>query len=186
MSTTLTFDKTAALAQLAQFEKHYNYDTSYAQAILEADPVAFQLYENMTQMGRYAQNIPKDALFAAKLTAIAKEDCGPCTQLTVQMAEEAGVSAEVLNAVLAGDMDAMPDDVRLVYQFTEAAMAHSMEADAFRESILSRWGTRALISLSFSIIAAKSFSGLRYSMGYGQACSRILVNGQPAKLKNRN
>jgi hypothetical protein len=37
------------------------------------------------------------------------EDCGPCTQLAVTMAEQEGVAPEILRAIIAGDVHAMPD-----------------------------------------------------------------------------
>jgi hypothetical protein len=39
----------------------------------------------------------------AKIVAAVTEDCGPCTQLAVTMAERDGLSAETLRAIVAED-----------------------------------------------------------------------------------
>ena len=44
--------------------------------------------------------IPVEASFSAKLTGAMAEDCGPCTQLCVDMALEAGMSKDQIEAVL--------------------------------------------------------------------------------------
>ena len=87
---------------------------------------------------------------AAGITAVRHEDCGPCTQLAVTMAERAGVSPAVLRAVLAHNPDAMPPDVALVWKFTRATLAHDAAAHEYRDAIVKRWGRRSLVSLAYS------------------------------------
>ena len=88
-----------------------------------------------------------------KIILIVAEDCGPCTQLGVDMAQREGVDPAVLQAVVARDYAAMPDDVALAVRFTGATLHHAPEADDLREGILRRWGERGLISLVFAILA---------------------------------
>jgi hypothetical protein len=95
------------------------------------------------------------------------------------MAERAGVNPAVLKAVLADDPDAMPPDVALVWSFTRATLAHDAIADGYREKIVSRWGQRALISLAFSITAARIYPTVKYALGHGKACMRVVVGGTP-------
>jgi hypothetical protein len=71
------------------------------------------------------------------------------------MAERSGVSPQVLRAVLKGDVDNMPADVVLVWRFTRATLTHE-PADEYRDAIVKRWGPRALVSLAFAIIAART------------------------------
>ena len=98
------------------------------------------------------------------------------------MAERAGVSPVVLCAVLADNPDAMPPDIALVWKFTRATLAHDAVADEYREAIVKRWGRRALISLAFAIAAARIFPTVKYALGHGRACMRIVVDGTPVML----
>jgi hypothetical protein len=98
------------------------------------------------------------------------------------MAERAGVSAAVLRAVLTDNPGAMPPDVELVWRFTRATLAHDAGADPYREAIVQRWGQLALISLAFTITAARLYPTVKYALGHGKACMRIVVAGTPVAL----
>ena len=123
-----------------------------------------------------------DAWFAAGLTASRSEDCGPCTQLGTSMAERRGVRPEILRAVLKDDVAAMPDDVALAWRFTKATLAHDPAADDYRAAILERWGRRALVSLAFAITASRIYPTVKYAMGHGKACTRVVVGGAPVTI----
>src|SRR5262249_47703687 len=116
---------------------------------------------------------------AAGITAVRHEDCGPCTQLGVTMAERAGVGPSVLRAVLTDNSEAMPPDVAMVWKFTRATLAHDAAADAYREAIVKRWGRRALVSRGLPIPAARIYPTVKYALGHGKACTRIVVGGTP-------
>ena len=47
-----------------------------------------------------------------------------------------------------------------------------------REEIVRRWGPRALLALSFGIMAAQLYPTLKYALGHGKACTRVVVAGQ--------
>ena len=81
--------------------------------------------------------------------------------------------------MLADDPAAMPPDVALVWRFTRATLAHDAAADDYREVIVERWGPRALISLAFAITAARIYPTVKYALGHGKACMRVVVGGTP-------
>jgi hypothetical protein len=163
--------------QIRLFEREYDYDMSYAREILETDPSAFRKFMKIMGMASYRKDAPRDAICAASLVGTMAEDCGPCTQLVVTMAERDGVSAGVLRAILAGDADAMGDNAALAYRFARAALAHDPEADNLREQVVARWGKRALVSLSFALTASRVFPTLKYALGHGRSCTRVRVGG---------
>jgi hypothetical protein len=162
-----------------KFEREWNYDASYMRDMIEASPRAAWLFSRVTALGQYRCDLPDQAWYAAGITAVRSEDCGPCTQLAVTMAERAGVSPLVLHAVLADDPDSMPPDVALVWRFTRATLAHDAAADEYRETIVKRWGQRALVSLAFAITAARIYPTVKYALGHGKACMRVVVDGAP-------
>jgi hypothetical protein len=164
---------------ISGFERQWNYDASYMHEMVQADPRAAWKFQRATSLGRYRKDVPLDALAAAGITAVRHEDCGPCTQLGVSMAERAGVDPKVLTAVLTGTPAAMPPDVALAYQFTRATLDHDPAADQYRDEITRRWGPRAVVSLAFAIVAARMYPTVKYAMGHGKACTRVVVGGTP-------
>jgi len=167
---------------IGKFERDWNYDAGYIHEMIDASPRAAWLFSRVTALGRFRRDIPVEAWSAAGITAVRHEDCGPCTQLAVTMAERAGVSAAVLRALLSDNPEAMPADVALVWKFTRATLAHDPAADEYREAIVKRWGRRALVSLAFAITTARMYPTVKYALGHGKACMRVVVNGTPVAL----
>jgi len=167
------------------FERQWNYDASYLHEMLEASPRAARLFWRVASLNQYRQDVPSDAWWAAGITASRQEDCGPCTQLGVAMAERYGVRPEVLRAVLREDPGAMPAEVELVWRFTRATLAHDPSADEYREAIVRRWGPRALVSLAFAIASARIYPTVKYAMGHGKACTRVVVGGAPVTFDGK-
>jgi len=165
-----------------KFEREWKYDASYMRDMIDASPRAAWLFSRAAALGQFRRDVPLDAWYAAGITAVRHEDCGPCTQLGVAMAERAGVRPEVLRAVLTDNPDAMPPEVALVWRFTRATLAHDPAADEYREAIVKRWGRRALVSLAFAITASRIYPTVKYALGHGKACMRVVVGGTPVHL----
>ena len=162
---------------IAAFERQWNYDASYLHEIIEVSPRAAWMFSRAAAIGKYREDVPVAAWAAAAITAVRHEDCGPCTQLGVAMAERAGVDAKTLRAVLTEDEASMPDDVALAWRFARATIDHDPSADRYRDEIIKRWGPRAVISLAFAMVASRIYPTVKYAMGHGQACTRIVVGG---------
>jgi len=165
-----------------KFEREWKYDGSYMRDIIDASPRAAWLFSRAAALGQFRRGIPIEPWYAAGITAVRSEDCGPCTQLGVAMAERAGVSAAVLRAVLSDNPDGMTAEVALAWNFTRATLAHDAAADEYREEIVKRWGRVGLISLAFAIAAARIYPTVKYALGHGKACMRIVVGGSPVLM----
>jgi hypothetical protein len=163
--------------QLRAFERKFQYDTSYLQEILEADPHAAILFSKAASLGKYRGSLPRDAWYAAGLVGIVSEDCGPCTQLAVKMAEQEGMSPAVIRAVLEHDLASMPDDVALAFRFAHAAVDRRPEVEPLREQVVARWGPRAAIAVAYALAASRIYPTVKYTLGHGQACIRVQVGG---------
>lgn len=165
--------------RLTAFETQFGYDTTYVRELLANDLDAFRAYARLDKLSRYRKDVPRDVYYAAKLTCVAAEDCGPCAQLVATMALAAGVAPETIANVLEGVEVAMSEPVRLGYRFGRAVHARDAAADDLRDDIVRRWGPRALASLAFGIAAARVFPTIRYALGHGRACTRVIVAGTP-------
>jgi hypothetical protein len=95
------------------------------------------------------------------------------------MAERAGIDPKVIRAVLTETPLMMPPDVALAWRFTRATLDHDPSADQYRNEIIKRWGPRAVVSLAFAILTARMYPTVKYAMGHGKACTRIVVGGAP-------
>jgi hypothetical protein len=163
--------------RIAAFERQTSYDAGYLREILDVDPGAATAIGKMTAIAGYRRDIPVAPWYAAKITAALDGDCGPCTQLTVGMAEAAGVDPDLIRKVVAGDVAALPDDVALTVRFARAVLVRDVEADELRGRIHERWGPAAVISLAYGMAAAQFYPMLKFGLGHGTACVRLRVGG---------
>ncbi|QPB85968.1 hypothetical protein CWC22_023510 [Pseudoalteromonas rubra] len=171
---------------LISMQKKYDYDVTYMQDVLSADLSAFFKYLKFQSMADYRGGLPAAPLYAAKLRAILWDDCGPCTQLLVNMALEAGVPATQVSAIINKDLAALPDELAQIVEFTDQVLAHNPGADDIRPHILSKWGDKGLTAIAFSISSCRVYPALKYTLGHGKACSRVVVKEQTLTPPDKN
>lgn len=170
-----------ARRRLDAFEKTFAYDVSYMREMLDTSRAGFFRFSQVARLSQHREDVPIQAWYAAKMAATLAEDCGPCTQLVVTMAEKDGVSHAVLRGMIENDEAAMGPDAAIAWRFARAAMAHDPQADALREQIEQRWGRRAVLSLALALASSRMFPTVKYALGHGQACSRIRVGDAEAR-----
>jgi hypothetical protein len=171
--------------KLRAFERENGYDASYLHEVLDADLGAFLKFTRATGLGTYRKDVPADVWVAAGLTSSIQADCGPCTQLGVGLALRAGVAAATIAAVVKGDLAALSPEVALGVRFARAVLARDAAADACREEVLRRWGPRAVLALAFAVMTAQLYPALKYALGHGKACTRVVIAGQTVSPARR-
>ncbi len=78
----------------------------------------------------------------------------------------------------------MGETAALGYRFAKAVLARDMEeADPLRDEILKRWGKAGLVDISLSLTTARMYPTLKYGLGHGKACSRVIVAGVDAPFR---
>jgi hypothetical protein len=164
------------------FAKRYDYDPAYMRAMVRDAPEAFFKFARVADASQHRKAAPVDAIFAAKLIATVAEDCGPCTQLVVNMALKAGVAPATVEAALAEDMKTLPSDCRLVLRFTQAMIANE-PADEMRADIRARWGERGLITIAYAIAGSRIFPQVKRVLGHAHACVRVEVAGRAVTFR---
>lgn len=171
--------------KLRAFGDAFGYDTSYGAELIDADPAAGLALARLSKVAAYRVDAPAAAWYAAKIVAAMSEDCGPCVQLGVTMAERGGVAESDLRAIVTGDVGRMSAEASLGYRFAKAALARNEELDALREEIARRWGRKALGAIALAIVASRTFPALKYALGHGQSCQSVEIGGAaiaPKKL----
>jgi hypothetical protein len=161
-----------------KFERTWNYDASYLRDVLDADPRALMAFSKIAGISNYRKDVPPAVYCAAGIIGTMSEDCGPCTQIVIDMAQRSGVDPAILRAIVSRDLAAMPFDVALAVRFTEASLNHAPEADDLRDEVVRRFGKRGLVSLAFAMTASRLYPTLKYALGHGKACTRVSVGGE--------
>ncbi len=163
-----------------RMERDFDYDAGYMHEVVDASPVAAIKFSIATGMVP-RRDAPAAALAVAGLVGTLGEDCGPCTQIGVDIATRAGVKPDVVRAILAGDEAGMGEDAALAYRFARASLERDLEAsDAAREAVVARWGQKGAVALALALTTSRMYPTLKYALGHGRACSRVMVAGAPA------
>jgi hypothetical protein len=162
-------------SRLDALEKDLGYDVGYVREILDVDLSAFLRLMRLSGISSYRRDVPPEVAYAVKLVGTLQEDCGPCTQLMVTMAQREAVPDAILRAVVSGDDAALPPDVLLAVQFARASLTRDAQADELRERIVTRFGHRGLVTVAFGLVAARVYPTLKYALGYGRSCSRVQI-----------
>jgi len=163
---------------IIKFENSFDYDAAYMHDIADVDIDGIARFSLLEELGAYRKNIPISAWYASKLISCISEDCGPCTQLVVTMAEREGVSENTLSAVVEGRREELDEETKLFFDYAHAVLAHDPGADTYRKKITIQFGPAALISASLALITGRSFPLMKYAMGHGQACVKVQINGE--------
>ena len=167
----------------AKVERPFGYDAAYMHDLIDADLATALKFSVATGLVN-RRRAPAEALAAAGIVGTLVEDCGPCTQIGVDMALAGGARPQAIRAILAGDEAAMGPDAALGYRFARAALAKDLAAaDAARDEVVRRWGRKGLIALSMALTTARMYPTLKYAMGYDKVCSKVTVAGEAARFE---
>ena len=166
-----------ARRMLRSFRKRYGYDTSYLDMLLKVSPAAFFKLAPLMKASAHREVIPVETKFAAAITGASSEDCGPCTQLTVDMALEAGMAKDQVEAVLRRNVGAMTEATALGFHFADAIVHHAIDDDKYRDAVRARWGEKGVIDLAMTLQLGRMFPMLKLALGYARECRRVTVDG---------
>src|SRR4051812_34947373 len=142
---------------LRQTNRRFGYDTTYLEAMLKHSPAAFFKFAALSKAAGHREVVPVEASFAAKISGAMAEDCGPCTQLTVNMALEAAVPKDQIEAVLRRDTRAMSNATELGFRFADAVVRRSADCDECRDAVRREWGDKGVIDLTMALQVSRIF-----------------------------
>jgi len=160
-----------------KFEKQYGYDATYMREILAASRSGFFKFTVAQVMNLHREQVAPDAWHAARIASARHEDCGPCTQLVVNMALEARIDSAIVRAVVARDFARMSADAAFGVRLAEATLAHA-STDELRTEALRRYGERGLISLAYAIATTRIYPTIKRVLGHAHTCERVTVSGE--------
>ncbi|MEZ5665889.1 MAG: hypothetical protein R3F55_00305 [Alphaproteobacteria bacterium] len=174
--------KYLARRAIRAFGARYGYDVAYMHHMLETAPAAFFRFAQAARLARHRDAASRDAAFAAKLVGALAEDCGPCVQLVVDMAREAGMAPDQVQAVLTRDIARMGIDTALGFRFADAVARRDPAADAARDAVRARWGEAGVLDLTLSVQIGRLFPMVKMGLGYAHSCQRVRVDDRPVDV----
>ncbi|MGD1935002.1 MAG: hypothetical protein ACFB0Z_10955 [Candidatus Phaeomarinobacter sp.] len=162
---------------LRKMEKRYDYSFDYVRYLWHTSRGAYRRFSfGFMWFATGRDVLPADAGAVAGIVSTLHADCGPCTQITVNMATEAGVSPDVLSAAVAGDLNALPANLALVYRFTHAVVNADYNAGDMREEVIKLYGEKGLADLAAVIAAGQVYPTLKRTLGFGETCLKVTVD----------
>lgn len=162
---------------LRAMSQRYGYDTSYLEIMLAQSPKAFFKFAPLMKAAGHREVVTVDACFAARLIGALAEDCGPCAQLCVDMALDAGMARDQIEAVLRRDPRAMNSDTGLGFRFADAVVRRSADGEDYRDAIRAQWGDKGVIDLTLALQMGRMFPMVKAGLGYARECRHVNVNG---------
>jgi hypothetical protein len=157
--------------------KHYGYDVSYLDYMLTESPRAFFKFALLGAASSHREVVPVEASFAAKISGAMAEDCGPCAQLAVDMALEAGMAKNQVEAVIRRDVAAMSAETALGFGFADAILRRSDDQEFRREAVRVRWGDKGVIDLAMALQTSRLFPMMKLALGYARECRNVSLDG---------
>ncbi|MGQ2904748.1 MAG: hypothetical protein ACT6RL_07960 [Neoaquamicrobium sediminum] len=162
-------------AAFDRFGRRYDYDASYLAGVAELDPAGGVKLGLVSFFTSHTFGAPRDAYYAAKITAVRHADCGSCLRLAVAMALEAGVERGNVVALLAGPADAVPEPMRFASRYAEAIIGNHPEHMELVEECRARWGEEGLAGLAAATVSGMFYPLLKRGLGHGNACEPVLA-----------
>ncbi len=159
-----------AQAQLQTFGQHYDYDTTYLQDLAEASPAAFEVFGPAQALSTFREHLPLDAHFVARVVTMQNEDCGPCAQLNLRMAIEAGVERSLLEALIDAP-DQLPEILRDLRAHVQAVVSGAAGDPDRAERLRTHYGAAAFAELAVVIAGSRMYPTLKRALLDHQACS---------------
>ena len=171
MNTSTPIDPLAESRKTIQgFGRHYDYDTSYLEELMDASPEAFRAFEAAMPMARIQKAASTEDIYIAKIAGMRGRDCGPCTELSLKMAREAGVAEEVIQGALRGGKG-LNAEQRDVHDYARAvALNEDMDSELLPR-LRRRIGEEALAELAVNLVATGLYPTLKRALGHAQSCS---------------
>ena len=158
-----------------QIERRFGYDATYMHEMLDASGSAFFKFSLFQVMSQHQGPVPTEAAAAARIGAVLVEDCGPCVQITVDMALAAGVSPEIVAALLKRDWASAGPDASLAFKLAEAAARNAPEAVELSQLAERRWGKAGLVAIALGAASARVYPTVKRAMGHGAICEKVRI-----------
>lgn len=158
---------------IKKFAERYNYNADYMYHMLDVAPAAFAKFAPLSRVAAHRDVLPAETAAAAKIRGAMAEDCGPCAQLSIDMAREAGVDESQIAAIVQQDVEAMQETTALGFHFAMAVLANTPQVTICRDAVRAKWGDQGVVELTLALQISRVFPMLKAGLGYAESCQRL-------------
>ena len=173
MNTLTSSDPLAASRQaLQEFGRHFDYDVGYLLELADASPEAFRAFEAAMPMSRVQKVAPTETVQIAKIAGMRAQDCGPCTELCLKIAREAGVAEPVIQGALRGG-EGLNAEQRDIHDYARAVALNEEMDPELLPRLEARLGKAALAEIAVNLVGMRIYPTLKRALGHAKSCSLI-------------
>src|SRR6185295_767039 len=122
-------------------------DMDYAYHLRDVAPWSLLRYSLINAVATPRKVTSPEVYHAVGLAAAMVEDCGPCVQIHVNLAQRERVSAELLRNLVARKLDRVPREVATAFNYGEKVSRGEL-ADEERDALRAKFGEQGLIELA--------------------------------------
>ncbi|MCB1034220.1 MAG: hypothetical protein KDD47_10345 [Acidobacteria bacterium] len=120
-------------------------------------------------MSRFREVLPVEAHYVARVAAMLAEDCGPCTQLNLRMALEAGVEKGLLEALIHRP-DELPEPLRALREYAFAVASGDSPTEEQAAVVRQAFGDGAPAELAVLIAGSRIYPTAKRALLQAQHC----------------
>jgi len=156
-------------------ERKLGQSIDYLRYIVQTSLRAFFKFVKIMPFAKYRRVLPKDAYYVAQIVAMRSEDCGTCLQIVINLAKQEGVATDLLNSVLARQIESLPPELSDVYLFTESVVIEKSDDVSLRQRLIQHYGEEGLVELAMAIASCRVFPTTKRALGFATSCSQIQI-----------
>jgi len=162
--------KKIAHALIRKAEKRVGVTFDYVHAIADASFSLLNRYNRLFGFLDPNHFVSKDAYHVARLRGAISADCGTCVEAEINLAQQAGVDANLIDHVLSATYMALPEALAATARLADAVTGSRIDDPDAREVIRNEFGEEGLIELCFAMNGAALLPGIKRGMGYATGC----------------
>ena len=129
----------------------------YLRHIAATSRSAFFKFAFLTPMAHHRTAVSVAAQAVAHILASRHADCGTCLQISVNLAQKAGVPVTVIQAVLDDEPADLTEALADVYAFVKNVLEEGGSDDELRERVHHRYGDEGMVDLAFAVATAQMY-----------------------------
>jgi hypothetical protein len=144
-------------------------ESQYFHEIAKAPGHAFEKLQNFMPASTHRHDASADVFHMARIGATLIEDCGPCALTAALGAASDGVSRDLVNAALAGNL---PDgDLKTAFDFGQSIASQSADALTHGDLIESKYGRIVRLELAMTVAMVRAYPAMKRGLGLTKSCS---------------
>lgn len=138
---------------------------------------AFFKFARFPAIAGYRKKLPKEAMAVGTLVAARSCDCGPCVQISVNLARNEGVSSDLIRTVLDRRPEDLDPPLADVYHFASSVVDEvPADEETLRARIVERFGREAFVELAMATATTRVFPNLKRALGHAISCSKVEIH----------